>query len=261
MTRKSKSKNTKARAPQPCKTNTEQNRFVDRQSNIDNTNKNNNMIIEYKPTKLKPPTRQYDPNAIFGGDSDEDPYDYSDDEDIHSDHDSSFDTGTGYDPGPCSPRPLSQEQPTTEGLRAWNEERGLFFWGRTLITPLSESDITPTYPLFTPSNPVMLGITYPGTYTSLPLEKPPPPPSLPHHDWDSSGASVCESAETEAACCSCEPNSNASADSSVNLAHDYPCTEIHLESPLEFTDVCPPVSRRDGPMEPDADNNTLFPLK
>ena len=83
------------------------------------------MIIEYKSTKLKPPTRQYDPNAIFGGDSDEDPYDYSDDEDTHYDHDSSFDTGTGYDPGPCSPRPLSQEQPTTEGLRAWNEERGI----------------------------------------------------------------------------------------------------------------------------------------
>jgi hypothetical protein len=60
-----------------------------------------------------------------------------------------------YDPGPCSPRPLSQGQPTTEGLRAWNEERGLLPWGRTLIMRISE--ITPTYPYFTPLNLTPLG--------------------------------------------------------------------------------------------------------
>ena len=49
-----------------------------------------------------PPTIPYDPDAIFGGDSDEDPYDYSDDED-----DSRF----GFDRSvPCFPRPLSQDQ-------------------------------------------------------------------------------------------------------------------------------------------------------
>ena len=56
------------------------------------------------------PSIPYDPDAVFGGDSDEDLYDHSDDE-----ADPCFNPGP---PGPCFPRPLSQDQPTTEGLRA-----------------------------------------------------------------------------------------------------------------------------------------------
>ena len=97
--------------------------------------------LNYTKRLGPPPLIPYDPDAIFGGDFDEDPYDYSDDE---------GDLCFGFDRSvPCSPRPPSQDQPTTEGLRAWNEERGLF-WGRTLFTQLSETDITPSYPYFTP---------------------------------------------------------------------------------------------------------------
>ena len=219
MIRENKFQNTTARAPL-CKTITGHNVSADH-NKIDNTNKNNNMININKPTKLRPPPRQYDPDAIFGGDSDEDPYDYSDDEDQYCSDEPSLDTGTVYDPGPCSPRPLFQGQPTTEGLRAWNEERGLFFWGRTLISLLNESDITPTYPLFTPSNLATLGTASPDASPSSPMTAL-LPLSLPSHDWDSFGASSCESAETEAVCCSCEPDIHTAADSSVYLSYDNP---------------------------------------
>ena len=71
MTRKSKPKNTKAGASQLRKTIPEQNKSAENNEirNTDNLTK-----------KIRPPPIPYDPNAIFGGDSDEDPYDYSDDE-------------------------------------------------------------------------------------------------------------------------------------------------------------------------------------
>ena len=68
------------------------------------------------------------------------------------------------DPGPCSTRPSHQdhqEQPTTEGLRAWMDERGLgvgqvnhYLTTETRITLCSEMefDPTPSYPFFTPLN-------------------------------------------------------------------------------------------------------------
>jgi hypothetical protein len=54
------------------------------------------------PKKRGPPLIHYDPNAIFGGDSDEDTNDYSDDEDDN------YKTCLGYDhSAPFFPRPLS----------------------------------------------------------------------------------------------------------------------------------------------------------
>ena len=204
-----------------------------------------------------PPSIPYDPDAIFGGDSDEDLYDYSDDEEApYFGYDPCFDPGTGYDPGPCSPRPLSQDQPTTEGLRAWNEERGLFFWGRTSITLLSETDITPSYPIFTPSNLATLGLASPDASPSSPLRKTFLPLPLPDYNWDSFGASSSESAETEAACCSCEPSSHSSVDNSVNPPHDNSLTDPPLDLPLDPKEVCSPVSRRDGPLLPDTPMNS-----
>ena len=173
-----------------------------------------------RQTRGPPPTIPYDPDVIFGGDSDDDLFDYSDDE-----GDSRF----GYDCSvPCSPRPHSQGQPTTEGLRAWQEERGLCFVQanhhltiRPLITLLSEIEIEPSYPYFTPLNLATLGLTYTGASPSSPLNTPslplPLPLPLPDNDWDS-GASSCESAEIEAACCSCETNSNPSVESPVILS-------------------------------------------
>ena len=152
MTEQSRSKNTTAGVSTFRKTDTGHNVPADH-TNVDNRNKNINTTDIKKNIKLRPPPIQYDPDAIFGGDFDEDPYDYSEDEEeLHTHHHACLTPGPGYDPGPCAPRPLSQDQPTTAGLRAWNESRGLFFWGRTSLTLLSEVDITPLYPLFTPSS-------------------------------------------------------------------------------------------------------------
>ena len=217
-----------------------------------------------EPTRLRPPPREYDPDAIFGGDSDEDPYDYSDDEDLYYDNNS---TSAGYDPGPCAPRPLSQGQPTTEGLRAWNEERGLFLWGRTLITPLTEADITPSYPFFTPSNLGTLGTSSPDTFPSLPLETAPLPLPLPVYDWDSLAAPSCGTAETEAACCSCEPSSLLSADSSEYSHNDSSTDPPPDPTPDSEEESHLLVSWKDGPPQPDtilktsSDVNTLSPLR
>jgi hypothetical protein len=149
----------------------------------------------------------YDPDAIFGGDSDDDLYDYSDDEGSPC---------LDYDPGPCSPRPLSQGQPTMEGLRAWNEERGLKFWGRILLTPLSETMITPSYPHFTSLSLTYLNLvpcdaspssrptaqensTYEeGAHTPLTTL------DLPHeYQWDYASPTSCESSWDSSGACSC----------------------------------------------------------
>ena len=115
--------NTMARAPL-CKTNTGHNVSAEH-SKIDNIYKNNNKVNIYEPTRLKPPPREYDPDAIFGGDSDEDPYDYSDDEDLHCNNNSS---STGHDPGPFLvmqpgprpvPGPLPPSRPTAPTSPAW----------------------------------------------------------------------------------------------------------------------------------------------
>jgi hypothetical protein len=74
MTRKSKPKNTKAGASQLHKTIPGRNKSAENNELRNTTNKTDN------PKKIRPPQIPYDPNAIFGGDSDEDPYDYSDDE-------------------------------------------------------------------------------------------------------------------------------------------------------------------------------------
>ena len=161
------------------------------------------------PTKKREPLplTQYDPDAIFGGDSDDDLYDYSDDEGSPC---------LDYDPGPCSPRPLSQGQPTMEGLRAWNEERGLKFWGRILLTPLSETMITPSYPHFTPLSLTSLNLvpcdaspsprptaqdnsTYEeGAHTPLTTF------DLPHeYQWDYASPTSCESSWDSSGACSC----------------------------------------------------------
>ena len=74
MTRKSRPKNTKAGASQLHKTIHGQNKSAE-------INEIRNIIRNTdNPTKIRPPIIPYDPNAIFGGGSDEDPYDYSDDE-------------------------------------------------------------------------------------------------------------------------------------------------------------------------------------
>ena len=256
MIRENNHQNTTARAPL-CKTITGHNVSAEH-SKIDNINKNNNMNIK-EPTRLRPPPREYDPDAIFGGDSDEDPYDYSDDEDLYYDNNS---TSAGYDPGPCAPRPLSQGQPTTEGLRAWNEERGLFLWGRTLITPLTEADITPSYPFFTPSNLGTLGTSSPDTFPSPPLETAPLPLPLPVYDWDSLAAPSCGTAGTEAACCSCEPSSLLSADSLDS--HNDSSTDLSPD-PTPDSDGHLLVSWKDGTPQLDkirrtsADVNTVSP--
>ena len=184
---------------------------------------------------MPPPTIPYDPDAIFGGDPDEDLYDYSDDDD---------DLCFGFDRSlPCSPRPLSQDQPTIEGLRAWNEERGLSLWGTT-ITLLSELDITPSYPLFTPHNLVTLG----GSSLFVPPERTDLPSQLPVYDWDSSGPSSCDYAEVEAACCSCEPCSNPSMEDSVIPLYDppYPLLDPSLDPEEVYHSSLP----RDGPLLP-----------
>ena len=74
MTRKSRPKNTKAGASQLHKTIPGLNKSAEI-NEIRNTIRNTDNL-----TKIRPPLIPYDPNAIFGGDSDEDPYDYSDDE-------------------------------------------------------------------------------------------------------------------------------------------------------------------------------------
>ena len=133
------------------------------------------------PTKLKPPPREYDPDEIFGGDSDEELYDYSDDdEDYSDDEDDHYDSCFGHDRSvPCAPRPLSQSQPTEEGLRAWQEERGLclgqvnhYLTTKAQITLMSDIDfdITPSYPYFTPFKLVTLDLAPSGAPPPTPLE-------------------------------------------------------------------------------------------
>ena len=75
MTRKSRPKNTKAGASQLHKTIPGQNKSAEI-NEIRNTIRNTGDLTK----KIRPPQSPYDPNAIFGGDSDEDPNDYSDDE-------------------------------------------------------------------------------------------------------------------------------------------------------------------------------------
>ena len=190
-------------------------------------------------SKRRPPQIDFDPDAIFGGDSDVDFYDYSDDDDDEKSSD--------YDPGPCSPRPLSQGQPTIEGLRAWQEERGLcigqanhYMTTRPSITLLSEIEIhlNPSYPHFTPFNPATLGLASLGTSPPSPLITLTLPPPLPDYEWDSVGASSCESAEM--ACCSCE----ASCDPSVEKP-DNPPYDLHyplLDPSLDLEEVYPSIS-------------------
>ena len=200
--------------------------------------------LNYTKRLGPPPLIPYDPDAIFGGDSDEDPYDYSDDE---------GDLCFGFDRSvPCSPTPPSQDQPTTEGLRAWNEERG-FFWGRTLFTQLSETDITPSYPYFTPSNPTSLGLAPHGASPSSPPETPEPPLPLSDHEWDYSGTSACETAYTEASCCSCELGEP----TVENTA--YPPSETPYESP-NLSSGDPPPDPPSDPPYPLLDYNELDPL-
>ena len=111
------------------------------------------------PQEREPLLSHDDPDTYLGGDSDEEPDDYSDDEDDY--YSSCFGYDPSFDPGPCSPRPLSQGQPTEEGLCAWLEERGLgvgqpnhYLITKAQITLISEIDIdiTPSYPYFTPLN-------------------------------------------------------------------------------------------------------------
>ena len=75
MTRKSRPKNTKAGAYQLHKTIPGQNKSAEINEIRNTIRKTDNLTRNTRP----PPT-PYDPNAILGGDSDEDPYDYSDDE-------------------------------------------------------------------------------------------------------------------------------------------------------------------------------------
>ena len=135
------------------------------------------------------------------------------------------------DPGPCSTRPPSQDQPSTEGLRAWLDERGLgvgqvnhYLTIKTPITLRSEIeiDLTPSYPLFTPFNLATLGLEPPGAPPLSPLKTPVLSPPLPDYDWNSFGASSCETAETEAACCSCEPSNNPSMENAIDSLSDLP---------------------------------------
>ena len=76
MTRRTRPKNTKAGASQLHKTIPGPNKSTEI-NEIRNTSRNTNNL-----TKIRPPPIPYDPNAIFGGDSDEDPYDYSDIENV-----------------------------------------------------------------------------------------------------------------------------------------------------------------------------------
>jgi hypothetical protein len=208
--------------------------------------------------KLKPLPIQYDPDTIFGGDSDVDLHDYSDDDGEDAD-------SSNYDPGPCSPRPLSQGQPTIDGLRAWQEERGLcvgqanhYMTTRPSITLLSEieMDLTPSYPHFTPFNPAILGLTSPRTPSQPPLTTPALPLPLPDYDWDSFGASSCEPAET--ACCSCEASGDPSVENPANPLYEphYPL----LDPSLDLIEVYPSNSWGDGaplpdpPLEPPIDS-------
>ena len=121
-----------------------------------------------------------------------------------------------------APQGHSQGQPTIEGLRAWQEERGLcigqanhYMTTRPSITLLSEIeiDLTPSYPHFTPFNPATLGLASFGTSPQPPLLTPALPLPPPDYVWDSFSASSCETAE---ACCSCE----ASGDSAVENPYD-----------------------------------------
>ena len=233
MTEQSRSQNTTAGESTFRKTNTGHNVPADH-TNVDNRNKNINTTDIKKNIKIRPPPIQYDPDAIFGGDSDEDPYDYSEDEEeLHTNYHACFTPGPGYDPGPCAPRPLSQDQPTTEGLRAWNESRGLFFWGKTSLTLLDEVDITPLYPLFTPARPLTIDRHMTETPPAGPLIQALPQPP---NDWSTIGTSSCE-AETEAACCSCEPDNT-----SLNPTHLEP------SSSLDPPDTTPLAAQEEQPL-------------
>ena len=140
-----------------------------------------------------------DPDTYLGGDSDEELDDYSDDEDDN--YSSCFGYNPSFDPGPCSPRPLSQGQPTEEGLCAWLEERGLgvgqpnhYLITEAQITLISEIDIdiTPSYPYFTALNLATLGPAPPGAPLPLPLNTTAPHRPLIDYDWDCLGASTCD---------------------------------------------------------------------
>ena len=195
----------------------------------------NPIFSPLTPTKRRasPPPIPYDPDTIFGGDSDVDPYDYDDEDE--DDSDSCF----GYDRSiPCPPRPLSQGQPTAEGLRAWLEERGLwaeqtnhYLTTKAQITLISEVDvdITPSYPYFTPFNLAALGPASPGASPPSPLNTLALPLPLPDDGWDSSGVSSCEATGTEVAECSCETSSDITV---VNLISAPPDHSVRRDNDL-----------------------------
>ena len=214
-----------------------------------------------------PPSIPYDPDAIFGGDSDEDPYDYSDDEgDLDVDH----------DPGPYSPRPLSHDnhnscfgndlsgpptsprppsllaRPTLEGLLHWQTEQDAL-WPVTLPSP-SGIPIQ-IFPLAPPSPPLwaLLAFDAPPSKTNLiPSENPSsgltsqssldspadlsnsladevPASSSIDYTWESYSIPSYDLNCSEAAGCSCEPHRNPSVDFSAIPSTDSP-SDFFLEN-------------------------------
>ena len=129
-----------------------------------------------------------------------------------------------------------------------------------------EIDLTPSYPQFTPLSLATLGLAPPGAFPPSPLNTLALPLPLPDNDWDSSGASSCDAAGTEAAGCSCEPSNNTPAVNSINALLDYSLSQLDHSHPLsdpslDLEEVYPSIYWRDGPPPPDHPSNPpLDPL-
>ena len=180
---------------------------------------------EDRPTVKYAPAAQDNWNTIYEYDSDEDLSIYDVDPPNRFDPFHEGGTCLGYDPGPCSPRPLSQGQPTTEGLYLAIQQADCYM--RSMGHKSSSPSFLPGHELDVPT-----------------LARPPPMTSDPRYEylWDYASATTCESSWDSSGALSCTAEATCCADS-----------ESHPSSDFSANPTDPPYT----PMNSLTDENTL----
>ena len=172
-------------------------------------------------------------NTIYEYDSDEDLSIYDVDPPNHFDPIHEEGTCLGYDPSPCSPRPLSQGQPTTEGLSLAIQQADCYM--RSMGHKCSSPSFLPGHELDVPT-----------------LARPPPMTSDPRYEylWDYASATTCESSWDSSGALSCTAEATCCADSESHSSSDFsanPTDPPHTPmNPLTDENILSLILRDDG---------------